>query len=426
MQTFSAQKIENAQNLESFINKLKSNSQVTNILLIGDSHIQAGTLPILLKDKFQEKYGNAGRGLVFPYQVANSNGPLDYISSTNQTWQNFRLSYAQNVFENMGVAGFVLGNQKKSIIQILFSKPEDAFTKVIVFNDKKMEGDTLMTYTSSENLKLSDFVTFKKNINPYTIEPNITYPEIASKFYTTTTRLTQLNGTSIQNPVAGKTVKVEENELIYNPLFNEKLKLNSKNIIVIDSTLIKYKKPTTNFILENNPKTANLFYGFQFLNDRKNGVVFNSVGVNGATYGDFLKYPLTLPQLNELNSDLVIIMLGTNESVSSISEEDFKKNATEVINKLREKIPNLPILLVNPSANNLAAKKVAAVANWVRDISLTENTAFLDFYNLMGGSSYYTSAFKKGDARADKVHFNPSGYEKQAEKIWESLLQILN
>ena len=94
---FSAQKIENYQNIKPFLEHLKTNKQVCNILLIGDSHIQGGYISEVLRNYFQNNYGNAGRGLVFPYPLANSNGNLDFEAYTNIAWHTFRTSYEQDI-----------------------------------------------------------------------------------------------------------------------------------------------------------------------------------------------------------------------------------------------------------------------------------------------------------------------------------------
>jgi len=82
----SAQKIENAENLAPFYDKLNKNESVTNILFIGDSHIQSGHISEYLRKKFQNKYGNAGRGTVFPYPLANSNGAIDIKLGRLSVW----------------------------------------------------------------------------------------------------------------------------------------------------------------------------------------------------------------------------------------------------------------------------------------------------------------------------------------------------
>ncbi|MDY3438632.1 peptidoglycan-binding protein, partial [Riemerella anatipestifer] len=144
--------ITNAENLEPFVTKLKRNEAVTQILFIGDSHIQADWLTGYLRNKFQEEYGNAGRGLVFPYALANSNGPEDISAYSNTTWENFRLVYEQDVFPKIGASGFVIGNKEPSILEINL-RPEDAFTKVVIFNDSIMKGEPFELMKSNESLK---------------------------------------------------------------------------------------------------------------------------------------------------------------------------------------------------------------------------------------------------------------------------------
>ena len=152
---FKSQSIENKEILKPFVEKLNQ-EKITQILFLGDSHIQADWITSFLRNKFQEKYGNAGRGLVFPYSVANSNGPDDFTSATNQAWENFRLVYEQDVFPQMGASGFVIGNQQDSFLEIKFKNPEETFDKVIIFNDEKMNGDKFQLFR--ENLSLSGFV----------------------------------------------------------------------------------------------------------------------------------------------------------------------------------------------------------------------------------------------------------------------------
>ena len=94
-----SQQIENTETLKSFADKLSENKTVTNILFLGDSHIQSGWIPEVLRKRFQEKYGNAGRGLVFPYSVANSNGPQDFTAVSNQAWITFSSVYDQDIFK---------------------------------------------------------------------------------------------------------------------------------------------------------------------------------------------------------------------------------------------------------------------------------------------------------------------------------------
>lgn len=51
---------------------------VVRVLHIGDSHIQAEFVTNELRRLLQERYGNAGRGLISPLRLAGTNQPVDY------------------------------------------------------------------------------------------------------------------------------------------------------------------------------------------------------------------------------------------------------------------------------------------------------------------------------------------------------------
>ena len=413
-----AQNIENKEVLKPFIDKLNEN-KVTQILFLGDSHIQADWITSFLRNKFQEKYGNAGRGLVFPYAVANSNGPDDFTSATNQTWENFRLVYEQDVFPQMGASGFVIGNQKESFLEIKFKNPEETFDKVIIFNDEKMNGEKFQLY--KEYQSLSNFVSKSAERIKYTVSSGETFPEIASKFYTTTTKLVQLNGAGIKNPVEGNSYQIDKISFNYNPDFENLIEKIADYQFSGDKTLVQLSEPQNTFLMKTNAKNGNTFYGFQFLKNVNKGVVFNTLGVNGATYADFLKFPLQMEQLNSIQPDLVMISLGTNESLSSITKEDFQKNISDLVSKFKEQNPNLPILLISPTDNRLKSQKIKEIVSWIEESSQIKKVAFFNLYEATGGSGYFKKALNKKEANTDGVHFLRPGYEFQAEKIWTAI-----
>ena len=413
-----AQNIENKEVLKPFIDKLNEN-KVTQILFLGDSHIQADWITSFLRNKFQEKYGNAGRGLVFPYSVANSNGPDDFTSATNQAWENFRLVYEQDVFPQMGASGFVIGNQKESFLEIKFKNPEETFDKVIIFNDEKMNGEKFQLY--KENQSLSNFVSKSAERMKYTVLSGETFPELASKFYTTTTKLAQLNGVGIKNPMEGNSYQIDKISFNYNPDFENLIEKIADYQFSGDKTLVQLSEPQNTFLMKTNAKNGNTFYGFQFLKNVNKGVVFNTLGVNGATYGDFLKYSLQIEQLNSIQPDLVMISLGTNESLSSITKEDFQKNISDLVSKFKEQNPNLPILLISPTDNRLKSQKIKELVSWIEESAQLKKVAFFNLYEATGGSGYFKKALNKKESNTDGVHFLRPGYEFQAEKIWTAI-----
>jgi len=56
------------------------------ILHIGDSHLQPNNLTGSTRLILQKEFGNAGRGLIFPYSLAKTYGPNDYTFSSNVSW----------------------------------------------------------------------------------------------------------------------------------------------------------------------------------------------------------------------------------------------------------------------------------------------------------------------------------------------------
>ncbi|MDX5347767.1 MAG: hypothetical protein LPK19_11025, partial [Hymenobacteraceae bacterium] len=68
--------------LQDFYYKLldlqETGSEVVSVVHIGDSHIQADLFSGRVRQELHKYYGNAGRGLIFPYKVARTNEPWSY------------------------------------------------------------------------------------------------------------------------------------------------------------------------------------------------------------------------------------------------------------------------------------------------------------------------------------------------------------
>ncbi len=74
---------------------------------IGDSHIQPGFVTQPLRDWLQTTYGNAGRGIIFPYRLARSNGPQGYLSRCDTPWMAGRNATVKRSLPT-GISGFTL------------------------------------------------------------------------------------------------------------------------------------------------------------------------------------------------------------------------------------------------------------------------------------------------------------------------------
>ncbi len=77
-----------------------------NIIHIGDSHVQGDFFSGHLREMLQgdTSFGNGGRGLVFPYNAARTNGPFDVKVTHSGGWEGCR-SVAKDRACNWGLAG---------------------------------------------------------------------------------------------------------------------------------------------------------------------------------------------------------------------------------------------------------------------------------------------------------------------------------
>lgn len=384
----------------------KINKRIFQITVLGDSHIQAGSLVGSLREGLQKVYGDAGFGTIFPYEVALSNGPIDYSSTTNTDWTVFRSSHPQSWHTDIGLMGWVLYNTSGGLIEI--DAPSADYIKIFSTPDAT-EPEVLI----GEKLKSTKF--FQNEA--YTLQ-NETWAELAAKFYTTTTRLKALNGSSIMNPTPGRKIKVERTS--FDPI--SETSFHSLGKIKLIDGIGEFPISQSRFILKY-PKGNNILYGIQLLKKVDKGIIVNGIGINGATYADFLKNPRQIQQISQLGSDLIIIALGTNESLGKISPEEFGENVTELIDRFQQNNPETKILLLSPAPNLASSNKLEIFSKELEKIARLKNLAFLDMYRLLG-KDYFKKALKQNQASNDGIHFKKLGYQHQGNLILKALLNL--
>lgn len=102
--------------LEHFFASLDSiiryGNRKVNILHLGDSHLQGGFFSNSIRIRLQTTpfFGNGGRGLLFPYKVAQSNGPLDYGVEYTGSWNHEKCTSSRRKMK-IGVSGYVVATE---------------------------------------------------------------------------------------------------------------------------------------------------------------------------------------------------------------------------------------------------------------------------------------------------------------------------
>jgi lysophospholipase L1-like esterase len=151
--------------LSPFFEKLRQlkNGEISrlHILHIGDSHLQAGFLPGELRYLLQATFGNAGRGLVFPYQIAKTNAPFDIRTESNIEWE-----CSRNININhdvpMGVCGYSMRTAKSGFtVDIQLKNHEDHFNKVSILGNNSEEAFNIELWGEPESVLAIQKTPFK-------------------------------------------------------------------------------------------------------------------------------------------------------------------------------------------------------------------------------------------------------------------------
>ena len=362
--------LKNDTSLNSFYKKLDELKNGTRdkvvVVHIGDSHIQADYFSGLMRERMQKKFGNGGRGLVFPYRAAKTNEPKNFSTSTNVVWEAKR-----NVFPKLqlpiGISGITIRTYDSSAYLDFNIYDADslnyAFNKIKVFHYKAPDAyDMAVTDDSLNNLGF--------------INSRITTPD----FFTTEIKL--------RDTTHNFQLHMVEN----------------------DST-----------------QTQSMIYGVELENSQA-GIVYDMIGVNGAMYAHYDSSVYFVDQLVSLHPDLVIISLGTNEAYTKyFTEQEFEDNMSMLVNEIKNVLPASDFLLTAPSDGyryrkykNLSVAKAVAT---MKRFAMNNNCAFWDFYHIMGGYGSIYKWYKMGLGQRDLLHLTRRGYELQGNLLFNALME---
>jgi hypothetical protein len=340
-----------------------------NIVHIGDSHIQADNFSGSMRQKLQRKFGNAGRGLIFPYRLAKSNEPVSYKTTSNVVWENKR-----NVFPDkplpIGISGFTIDTHDSLAEVSLIVKDQPwlnySFTKFCLFHDK---GQTNFDISVCDELNCERglFKISDKSNHPFVSE--MTFEKPMRQIY-----------------------------------------LRNK---AVDST-----------------GRSTRIYGMLLENDSA-GVLYSMIGVNGAEYRHYSMSKYFFQQFSYLNADLVILSMGTNEAFYGGFDKDaFYKNIDSLVTSIRNVNPSASILLTTPGDSFRRSRKgrvknpdVKVAQETMIRYCVEHNLAYWDLYSIMGGYGSMAKWYAAKIAQKDRVHFTGRGYQIQGDLLYTAFIK---
>jgi len=163
------------------------------------------------------------------------------------------------------------------------------------------------------------------------------------------------------------------------------------------------------------------------------GVLVDAAGINGAELASLGRPDRELRRvlLERLDPALVVVAFGTNEmGRDDLVPEEYSAEALGLLEALREDAPGAALLVTGPldragrtrrMARRLAANEPAVIRG-LRSAAREAGAAFVDQRALMGGDGAIRAWARRGLAAKDLVHLSRAGYERVAAALADLLL----
>jgi lysophospholipase L1-like esterase len=337
------------------------------ILHIGDSHIQSGLMTGVIREGLQATFGNAGRGLIFPYSLAKTNGPDDLETTSNVDWDTPCSAWPTGDMPT-GISGLAISTPDVgATIDIAFSdntSMRNAFNKITIYYEKEPEA-------------------FEFQIANDASDPYGDVSSVEATPYTTTFILP--TETSHIQLVVKKTMATQKCAILYG------------------------------IALENG----------------KDGVLYDTAGINGASFKTFNESAYFIPHLNIIKPDLIIISLGSND----VGENNFDLSTLRtqidgLVQSILKDNPDISILFTLPpdfgkAKNKLLKQRILKARNVIISYCKSNGFAYWDLYKVMGGYGSIKKWQKSSLVQRDVMHFKRAGYELQGHLFFEALMKGL-
>lgn len=340
------------------------------VVHIGDSHVQADWITGYVRNKYQQRFGHGGRGMVFPYACANTHSAYDYNSYSYGNW-----AYAKNVQEDpaydLGLSGATVATaDEKAWFKFVFTDDalKPSFTQLDLYLERRTSSFDLV-------VQLGERDTFHVDVWPDSL----------------------VDSTQIEDSL------------------HVRLQLPE-----VSDTLSIYVK-------KQRPEQKRLeFYGLSLSNPGDSGVLYHSVGINGAGYTDVMRQNLMYDQLKQIQPQLVIIDFGANDFDYRYYKKDaLKANLSSIIDAVRKALPGVSILVTNVQDayrrwHNLIECSWFAVHT--REVAMAKGCAYYDYYHVAGGRYSMLQWRSYGLAKSDKVHLKPGGYYLKGDLYYQAMM----
>lgn len=385
-----------------------------NIVQIGDSHLQSGFISNEVRNGMQGFFGDTGRGLVFPFRTVGVGEAYD-INLRTQGWKSGDSStrtYTVKKGDTKSGIAHRFGRSLKSLNRL---NPGLVSKKILKPGDKLSVGNSYKSLAPGFCGYALKTISNQNSITVKTI-PEVNAPQ---KF----NMLSLLLGST---DAKLNIVVTDGNGNLLKKTTIEQLPKEFNSVPLMWNQPVNSVQIKVSGLEGVNP--AVILYGIT-LERTQHGVMYHSIGLNGAGFERYNKNAQFFTQLAELNPDLLIISLGTNDAMGTFRRNVCEKSMNEFIRELRKALPNTEVLMTTPPDSYKVTRKgkvenqaIPQVRDLIRDIAVQNGFAWWNLYEIMGGSGSMKKWVNSGLAQHDHKHFNASGYREQGYLLRDSIL----
>lgn len=353
--------------IQPLVQKLqRTDSQRVSILHIGDSHVQADIYPGLVRNRLQTIFGKGGRGFVFPYATANTHAAYDYHTHDWGRW-----TYARNTQRHprlpLGVTGVTARTED----------PQAGFR--IRFNQRY--------HFKAGNRRLRIFC------------------ECDSAAFDLELRV---NGA--KEPLIVGACRDSSNDYIDLQL------ADVKEVNRLDVRMHRSGPGQTFFQL----------YGISLERPDSSGLLYHSVGINGADFESILRQNKMNRHLKALRPDAIIFDVSGNEYFSGLDRASFTHRLRKILSNLRETLPEAAVIV--SCSQDIHRHRYRPLpytgdaAELARQVAFETGCAFYNYYHVAGEDHSMRKWYAHGMAKHDRIHLTYEGYANKAGLLSNALL----
>lgn len=355
------------ENFEKFYQKLDSltlyGEGKVNIMHIGGSHVQAGTLTNRMRENmFTLAEGIKGdRGFIFPFKMAHTNNPRNYKVNFTGEWEGCRNSIKRNHCP-WGLSGITATTYDTLTSAKIYAFDEDSvpysFNKVSIYHlltpesyrirlDSSLVVDTMYTDT------IAGMTTF---------ELGSSYDTLVFEMY---------KSDSLQSYFVMQGVNMESGQ---NGLTYTSIGVNGASV----------------------PAYLRCQYFEPQLATVPPDLVIFGIGINDSY----------VPE-------------------NRFSQEEFEQNYRELLNVFRSVNPDVQFLFMSNNDSyykrRFPNQNIFKVREAMINLSVEYGAAYWDLFDVMGGLNSIRLWENEGLAKRDKLHFTPAGYVLNADLLFKAI-----